>query len=277
MCSRSFLTSTIKHQNVSILQQTSKGEKQNKARKKIKTNFANCPGCCKALIDSAWEDLHNSTRPGLKVIKTLKESVQSYVLSILEFHKQRKHGILPGSSPRWRLLHTQTRARIRMLYPFSFFPLLACFSPFRFQGPIYFPDYYPKGNSNWEGFGIYNMLSCLHKRENDDDLTWGQIIVKLYLTLLPLDLCFSWQHCSNTLGVEKLSGFSPWWTSPGHLGSVNYFKIWESGKPFCGGFVFFKEKSRNTLGCVFIYSGFCFLLRMWSNCMILSLLQIFLC
>lgn len=50
VCSRNFLTSTIKHQNVSILQRTSKGEKQNKARKKIKTNFPTIQDAVKPLL-----------------------------------------------------------------------------------------------------------------------------------------------------------------------------------------------------------------------------------
>lgn len=85
-----------------------------------KNKHAAYPGCCKAFIAFAWEDLHNSTRPELKAIKSLKESVPSYVLSILEFHKQCKHGILPGSGPRGRLLHTQIRTRtLLVLFPIS--------------------------------------------------------------------------------------------------------------------------------------------------------------
>lgn len=121
--------------------------------KEDKNKHTDYPGCCKAFIDFAWEDLHNSTRPELEAIKSLKESVPSYVLSIAEFHKQCKHGILPGSSPRGRLLHTQIRMTFLVLFPIVFSCLCL---PLGFHRLVYFPDYYPKGNrSNEGGFGIH--------------------------------------------------------------------------------------------------------------------------
>lgn len=129
------------------------GEAEEQGMKEDKNKHTDYPGCCKAFIAFAWEDLHNSTRPELEAIKSLKESVPSYVLSIAEFHKQCKHGILPGSSPRGRLLHTQIRMTFLVLFPIVFSCLCL---PLGFHRLVYFPDYYPKGNrSNEGGFGIH--------------------------------------------------------------------------------------------------------------------------
>lgn len=120
------------------------GEAEERGMREDKNKHTDYPGCCKAFIAFAWEDLHNSTRPGLEAIKSLKESVPSYVLSILEFHKQCKHGILPGCSPGGRLLHTQIRRTLLVLFPI-FFSCDFCL-PLGFHRLVYFPDYYPKGN-----------------------------------------------------------------------------------------------------------------------------------
>jgi len=48
---KSYLTSTIKHPNISILQQTSKGQRQrNSTRKKIKTNMLSIQDAVKPLL-----------------------------------------------------------------------------------------------------------------------------------------------------------------------------------------------------------------------------------